>query len=306
MPESVVTLPVIREQAVQSILTPVSGFLAEAGFTHSLSPARNCTYGCSYCYVPTMRLYGGLAREDWMRWGQFTTFKSNAPELLRIALKRNQVIYCSPLVDPYQPAETTKRLMPQILKSVLWHPPQVFVIQTRSPLILRDICLLRELSRATVLRVSFSITTDREDVRRRYEPHCESNNERLAAIRELDTAGIEVYATLAPILPCDPETLAVLALEASRRRLIGDPLHTRAAKPRGATTREAAWRIAGRYGELSWFQPEPQLEAIRIIEQAARRANLDFTTGPKGFSWLARHSNAEPQRTSSSGLALAI
>jgi DNA repair photolyase len=252
-----------------------------------------------------MRLYGGLTSGDWTRWGQFTTFKSNAPELLHSSLKTDQVIYCSPLVDPYQPAEASRRLMPQILESVLRHPPRVFVIQTRGPLILRDISALRELSRLTALRVSFSITTDREDVRRRYEPHCESNDERLSAIRELNAAGIEVYATLAPLLPCDPERLATLALEASGRRLIGDPLHVRAVKPRGAATREAAWRIAERHRELDWFQPDFQAKVIHTIEQVARRANLDFTTGPKGFSWLARHSNAEPRRISSSGLALA-
>ncbi len=56
------------------MLTKVSGFLAEAGFTHSVTPARNCTFGCTYCYVPTLRIYAGLKPEDWQRWGQFTTF----------------------------------------------------------------------------------------------------------------------------------------------------------------------------------------------------------------------------------------
>src|SRR5438552_911706 len=89
----------------RTILSPTSGFIQQAGFSHSLTPARNCTFGCTYCYVPTMGIYGGLKPDDWRRWGQFTTFKSNAPELLRKQVRRNQVIYCSPLVDPYQPAE---------------------------------------------------------------------------------------------------------------------------------------------------------------------------------------------------------
>ena len=59
-------------------MTAVSGFLKEAGFTHSLTPARNCTFGCTYCYVPTLRVFGGLKKEDWTHWGQFTTFKPNA------------------------------------------------------------------------------------------------------------------------------------------------------------------------------------------------------------------------------------
>ena len=79
----------IRLADSRSILSPTSGFIAQAGFTHSLTPARNCTYGCLYCYVPTMRIYGGLKPEDWQRWGQFTTFKANAAQLSRRELARD-------------------------------------------------------------------------------------------------------------------------------------------------------------------------------------------------------------------------
>ncbi|HXJ40840.1 MAG TPA: hypothetical protein VNH18_16285, partial [Bryobacteraceae bacterium] len=98
------------------ILSPVSGFLKEAGFTHSLTPSRNCTFGCSYCYVPTMRVQAGLKPWDWQHWGQGTTLKRNAAELLRRELREGQTIYCSPLTDPYQPAEEAARLMPGILR----------------------------------------------------------------------------------------------------------------------------------------------------------------------------------------------
>jgi DNA repair photolyase len=106
--------PVIRHAEAKSILTKTSGFIAEAGFSHSLTPARNCTFGCVYCYVPTMRVQGGLQPEDWQRWGQFTTFKSNAADLLSDAVRPADVLYCSPLVDPYQPAEEFEKLMPGI------------------------------------------------------------------------------------------------------------------------------------------------------------------------------------------------
>jgi len=58
-----------------------------------------------------MRIYGGLKPADWQRWGRFTTFKANAPELLEKSLRADQIIYCSPLVDPYQPAEAEEGLM---------------------------------------------------------------------------------------------------------------------------------------------------------------------------------------------------
>ena len=270
-----------------SILTKTSGFIAEAGFTHSLTPARNCTFGCTYCYVPTLRIYAGLKPEDWRRWGQFTTFKTNAPELLRRDLRAAQSIYCSPLVDPYQPAEAEVQMMPRILDALIASPPRVFVVQTRGPLVLRDLGRLLELSGRTKVRVGVSITTNREAVRRLYEPLCASTVERLGAIRTLREAGIETYATLAPLLPCDPEALARAAIEASGRNLIGDPLHVRAVKPHGATTRAEAWRVSDVNGFEAWLDADFQAGIVERIERAASEMGKTFLTGPRGFARLA-------------------
>ena len=231
-----------------------------------------------------MRIYAGLRAEDWQRWGQFTTFKSNAPHLLRRELKPDQRIYCSPLVDPYQPAEAEERMMPRILEAVMETPPRVFCLQTRGTLILRDLDLLRRIAN---LRVSFSITTDREDIRKLYEPHCATFQERLETVRTLRAAGVETYATLAPLLPCNPEKLARAAIDATGRDLIGDPLHLRSVKPRGATTREAAFRIAQAQGQQEWLDAEFQARIVERIDQEARRAGCRFETGPLGFARLA-------------------
>jgi DNA repair photolyase len=277
----------VRRADAKSILTRTSGFIADAGFTHSLTPARNCTFGCTYCYVPTMGIYGGLKPEDWQRWGQFTTYKSNAPELLRRELRPAQSIYCSPLVDPYQPTEESEQMMPRILDALMDAPPRVFTIQTRGPLILRDLERLRALSGILTLRVSFSITTNREDVRRLYAPHCASFEERLAVVRALREAGIETYATLAPLLPCDPEVLAAAAIAATGRDLIGDPLHIRATKRHGATTREAALKISAAHGHCDFLDAAHQARVVEQIDAVARAAGFTFTTGPLGFARLA-------------------
>jgi DNA repair photolyase len=278
----------IRDGIVaRTILSATSGFIAEAGFTHSLTPARNCTFGCTYCYVPTLRVQGGLQPEDWRRWGQFTAFKSNAAALLKKELRAHQRIYCSTLVDPYQPAEAQQRAMPAILDAVLSTPPRVFVLQTRGPLVLRDLDRLRELARWTTLRVSFSVTTNREDVRHLYEPHCAPIEERWEAIRVLRGAGIETYATLAPLLPCDPEELARLAIAASGRDLIGDPLHIRGVKPRGATTRAAARQVSEANGYRQCLEEEFQNDVVARIAAAAQAQGHNFVTGPAGFGRLA-------------------
>lgn len=210
--------------------------------------------------------------------------------MLRRELRLDQIIYCSPLVDPYQPAEAAEQQMPGILDAVLNSPPRVFVIQTRGPLILRDLGRLRGLSRRTTLRVSFSIPTNRDEVLRLYEPRCPSFQERTAAVQALREAGIETYATLAPLLPCDPEELARAAIEASGRDPIGDPLHVRSVKRRGATTREAAFRIAAVQGHSVWLESEFQEEIVARI----RRVAPGFETGPPGFARLAMISEPLP------------
>jgi DNA repair photolyase len=234
-----------------------------------------------------MRLHGGLKREDWENWGRWTTFKSNAPELLRRELRPWHVIYCSPLVDPYQPAEESGRLMPRILDALIERPPRVFTLQTRGPLLLRDLDRLRELARRTLLRVSFSITTDDDRIRRLYEPHCSPNSERLDCIARLRSAGITTFATLAPLLPCDPNSLVDVALEASGRDLIGDPLHERSAKPTGATTRAAAVRISAIRGFEQWHDPFWQRQIVERMRARAEARGKRFAIGPQAFAWLA-------------------
>ncbi len=231
-----------------------------------------------------MRVQGGLQPQDWFRWGQFTTFKENAAVLLAKELRGNQAIYCSPLVDPYQPTERTRGLMPEILERVAHSPPRRFVIQTRGALILRDLPLL---VRIPGLRVSFSLTTNRDDVQRRFEPHCDAFSERLRVIAALRDAGVAVTATLAPLLPCDPEALAIAALRVTAGDLVGDPLHIRRTKPRGATTREAAILIADRCGYSDWLDPDGQARLVARIAGVVRQHGRRFLTGPAGFALLS-------------------
>jgi DNA repair photolyase len=272
----------------RSILSPTSGFIAEAGFTHSLTPARNCTFACTYCYVPTMRVQGGLKPEDWKRWGEFTTFKANAPELLSGMVRKDQRIYCSPLVDPYQPAEAEERMMPRLLDQLIQHPPDVLVIQTRGPLILRDLDQLVNLTGSTRLRVSFSLTTNRDAIRRVYEPRCATIAERVETIRRLRENGIAVYATLAPLLPCDPEELITLAMELTDREIIGDPFHVRSVKKSGATTRAAGLRVSEKYGYTDWHEPSFQQQIVDRMTSIAAASGRRFGTGTEAFRWLAQ------------------
>lgn len=235
-----------------------------------------------------MGIQGGLRPADWKHWGEWTTFKRNAAALLARSLRAGQVIYCSPLTDPYQPAEEDQAIMREILETLASanadRRPKAFVIQTRGPLILRDLDLLTRLPN---VRVSFSISTDREDVRRIFESHCASVEERFDVVLRLTAAGIRTSIAIAPILPCDPVRLIERACQVSNGPIACDPLHTRSNKASGATTRTAAVKIAEHHGWQQWFDVDFQQEVVRQMQETCRTIGRDFGLGPKGFGLLA-------------------
>jgi DNA repair photolyase len=178
--------------------------------------------------------------------------------------------------------------MPGILEAVIAAPPKVFVIQTRGPLILRDLKLLTALNKRTSLRVSFSVTTNRDDVRRIFEPHCAPIAERWRTIQLLTDAGIETSVALAPILPCDPETFVEQAIACSRGPIVADPFHVRSVKRSGATTRTVAAAICERHGWADWLEPAFQNETLDRMRIHARAIGRDFGHGVSGFGLLIK------------------
>src|SRR5690606_14640837 len=78
-------------------------------------------------------------------------------------------------------------------------PPDFLLVQTRSPLVTRDIDLLLRLGRN--VRVSMTVETDREDIRKRFTPNAPPIAARLNALRQLADAGVPVQAAVAPVLP---------------------------------------------------------------------------------------------------------
>ncbi|MFL5329737.1 MAG: SPL family radical SAM protein [Gemmataceae bacterium] len=184
----------------RSIFNPATGYIARGGFDFTCNPYLGCTYGCKYCYamfLPQNR----RPKEDWGRWFDA---KRNAVALAERAAHKlaGQALYLSSVTDPYQPAERSLFLTRGILEALLPHQPRL-AIQTRSPLVLRDIDLLLQFHR---LRVNLSIPTDSDDVWRAFEPKSPSLARRWEAAVELRAAGISVGICLTPLLPLDNET----------------------------------------------------------------------------------------------------
>ena len=192
-----------QEIEAKTILNETGGFLST--FTHSLNAYQGCAFGrggCPYCYVRAMPIQRFAGKP----WGEWLKAKVNAPELLQKELEkqkgRSLRIFMSTATDPYQGAETRLRLTRRILE--VFAASGDFgrlVVQTRSPLIERDIDVLASLGSRVV--ASITVETNRDDIRRAVTPTSPSVARRLTTLERLTSAGIETQAAISPVLPCD-------------------------------------------------------------------------------------------------------
>jgi len=164
-------------------------------YPYVINPYVGCQHGCSYCYARFMKRVTGH-REP---WGEFVDVKVNAPELLRRELqkKKRDRIWISGVCDPYQPLEAHYKITRQCLE-ILAEQDWPVIIQTRSPLVLRDLDIIRG---ARDFEVGLSVTTADDSIRKIFEPHAPPIEERIAALDELHKAGVRTYAMVAPVLP---------------------------------------------------------------------------------------------------------
>lgn len=190
---------IIREIQAKSILS------ASKIYPYVINPYVGCQHACSYCYARYMKKFTGH-REP---WGMFVDVKINAAELLQkeIRRKKKAAVWISGVCDPYQPLERNYELTRQCLR-ILAGDDWPVVIQTRSPLVLRDVDILQK---AEHVEVGFSIGTADDGIRTLFEPKAPPIAERLAALAGLHGLGIRTYAMIAPILPGADKLVPLLA-----------------------------------------------------------------------------------------------
>jgi DNA repair photolyase len=259
----------IQQYQAKTILNPTGGFLAS--YTHSLNAYQGCAFGkgsCPYCYVRAMPIqkFAGA------RWGDWVKAKINAPELLARELEAARRkgsfgtlrIFMSTATDPYQGAEArlkiTRRLLEVFASSGDFG---LLVVQTRSPLIERDIDLLTKLGPRAA--ISLTLETDRDEVRRQITPTSPSVERRLATLERLTAAGLRTQASISPVLPCDPVRFADLIAPRASRALVdtltdGDGAGGRRSAELGMP------KLLRSLGYVDWLRANahlPLLEALR-------------------------------------------
>ena len=180
---------IVKEVRAKSILSK------SKVYPYVVNPYTGCQHACSYCYARFMKRVTGHKEP----WGEFVDVKINAADLLRIEAKKKKVatVWVSGVCDPYQPLEAHYHLTRQCLDILVQNNWPV-VIQTRSPLVIRDMDILKK---APDLEVGFSVTTADDSIRQLFEPLAPPISARLKALDELHQAGIRTFAMIAPLLP---------------------------------------------------------------------------------------------------------
>jgi DNA repair photolyase len=134
--------------------------------------------------------------------------------------------------DPYQWCEGRYKLMPGIWEALRDTDTPCSVL-TKSPLLLRDIELMKELVERVGFHASLSIPTLDEKAWRATEPHTPNPRARIEAVAELNRAGIPTGVLVAPLMPGindDPRQVAEildLCAEAGAVHVGGICLHLR-------------------------------------------------------------------------------
>lgn len=190
---------IIKEVAAKTILS------SSQVYPYVLNPFTGCQHGCTYCYARFMKRFTGHKEP----WGEFVDVKINAPGLLKkeVAKKKPAKVWVSGVCDPYQPLEEKYEVTRKCLEILAQNDWSV-VIQTRSPLILRDVDIL---GKGKYFEAGFSVTTADDRIRKMFEPHAPSIQERINALEYLHEAGIKTYAMIAPILPGAEDLAELLA-----------------------------------------------------------------------------------------------
>ncbi|HEV7808893.1 MAG TPA: intein-containing Rv2578c family radical SAM protein, partial [Solirubrobacteraceae bacterium] len=130
--------------------------------------------------------------------------KVNAPEVVRAELRRaswkGEHVAMGTNTDPYQWVESRYKLMPGIWEAFR-DARNPCSILTKSPLLLRDIELMKEIAAVTQIHANLSIPTLDAKAWRATEPHTPHPRARLEAVAELNRAGIPTGVLIAPLMP---------------------------------------------------------------------------------------------------------
>lgn len=256
----------------------------DLGFGYSLNPYRGCEHGCIYCYArPTHEYFNLSAGLD---FESKIFIKEQAPQLLKAELMKSkwkpEVIMISGVTDCYQPIERKLQITRQCLQ-VLTEFKNPFFIITKNFLVTRDVDILAQAARDSLVGVCVSVTTLDEQLARKMEPRTSSPQLRLKAIQTLSESDVPVIVNIAPIVPglTDHEIPQIMKAAADAGARSAGYVALRL--PHSVKDLFTEW-LEKNYPE----KKEKVLSAVRDI-RGGKLYNADFETRMRGTGAKADH-----------------
>jgi DNA repair photolyase len=177
---------------------------------YSVNPYEGCAFNCIYCYIRGSKYGENMAK----------TFsaKINACEILKNQLSRRAkkgeygIIALSSSTEPYTQIEKELKLTRKLLEIILEYKFPVHIL-TKSKLVLRDLDLLEEIDKNSILPddlreklkhktiISFSISTLDENLTKILEPGAPRPKERLETMKKCTEEGFLTGVCFIPVLP---------------------------------------------------------------------------------------------------------
>lgn len=186
---------------------------------YTINGYSGCSFNCTYCYIRGSKFGLNMAEK--------VSIKENALEVLEKQLhlraKKDEhgVIVMSSATDPYLHFEKEEQLTRKMLELILKYRFPVHMI-TKSDLILRDVDLLKEISRVAVIPqhlegklktgtiVSFSFAGTDDKVSKIFEPGATAPSVRLQTMATMVQEGFLTGVSMMPLLPYITDTAANL------------------------------------------------------------------------------------------------
>ncbi len=204
------------QEKPEYFLLPVKSILnrcesARVPFEWTINPYRGCEFGCKYCYARYTHEYmeidggefekkiyvkqdaGALLARDVARKYSYESKASGYTQAEHIAI--------GTATDPYQPAEREYGVTRACLEELAKREGLSVSIITKSNQIVRDIDILKVIAGKSALAINITVTTLKPRLARLLEPRAPRPDLRLAAVKELREAGLQVGVSASPLLP---------------------------------------------------------------------------------------------------------
>src|SRR5712691_8012504 len=204
------------EERPEYFVLPVKSILNRCAsnrvtYEWTINPYRGCEFACKYCYARYTHEYMEL---DGSEFEKKIYVKKDAAPLLAHDISRKYSyaskssggekpdhIAIGTATDPYQPAEREHGVTRACLEELGKREGLSISIITKSNQIVRDIDVLKKIATRSSLQIDITVTTMRPRLARMLEPRAPRPDLRLAAVKELREAGLQVGVSASPLLP---------------------------------------------------------------------------------------------------------